>query len=48
MPMKKLPARVAGVLIAACVAASVFIAGCGQKGPLYLPGDESTQEEENQ
>jgi predicted small lipoprotein YifL len=46
--MKSLPARVTGVLVAALVAASVLIAGCGQKGPLYLPGDESTQDEETQ
>ncbi len=38
--------RLARWLLAALFTASLLIAGCGQKGPLYLPDNNQQQEEE--
>jgi len=32
-------------LAAVLLAAALLLAGCGQKGPLYLPGDEAAAEQ---
>ena len=33
-----------GRLLPAALALTLALAGCGQKGPLYLPGDEAAAE----
>jgi predicted small lipoprotein YifL len=37
--------RLAPVLLAAIFAAGLLLAGCGQKGPLFLPDDAKTQQQ---
>lgn len=39
--------RFSGIVIAALFLSLMLLAGCGQKGPLYLPGNEEAAEEYN-
>lgn len=34
------------IVLAACLGVGSLLAGCGQKGPLYLPVDEGGQKQE--
>ncbi|SEL64341.1 LPS translocon maturation chaperone LptM [Halomonas daqiaonensis] len=36
--------RLAPLTLTMALAAGLFLAGCGQKGPLYLPGNEAAAE----
>jgi predicted small lipoprotein YifL len=45
MPSRRLT-RVTLLSICLCVGAGALTAGCGQKGPLYLPVEEGQQKQE--
>jgi len=40
--------RGVAILVAAVIATTAVLAGCGQKGPLYLPDEEKMEEAKEQ
>lgn len=44
--MNRIVNRVVAVVLAAALGATVLLAGCGQKGPLYLPDNVHKQDQQ--